>query len=282
VLNNLGAACFQVGKQDEAEQNFDEAFRLAPASPQILLNQSMIAFRKLDSAAGIAKQDEARRVAPEVYEGLKSASQAGTEQRAFALPLPDSESRILALRTGRESGGSSAAPPQTPILVFGFLLPLVALIAFMLRLARSIKQAHPTQCMRCGEPFHTTDSPDFEVCSKCHHLFVLKDGLHGDSRKRKVEEIAAFQGAQRWIHRILVVIAPGADLCFLGDTRRGVVELLFLCFALGVVFATGRSVRYPGEILPDPASTWLPLGLILLGILFLRSWLKLLPRRRRS
>jgi hypothetical protein len=60
------------------------------------------------------------------------------------------------------------------------------------------------------------------------------------------------------------------------------VELLFVSFAAGVVFATGRSVRYPGEILVDPSSTWLPMGLILLAVLFLRSWLKLLPRRRRS
>jgi len=282
VLNNLGAAQFQQGKQAEAEKNFEDAYRLAPTSPQIALNQSVIAFKKLDSTIGIAKQEEARKNAPELYEGLKNASQSGTEQRAFALPLPDSSLRSEALRSGRTGENPGAQRPQSPIIVFGFALPLLGLLAFMIRLARSIKQAHATQCVRCGEPFHTTDSPDFGVCSKCHHLFVLKDGLHGESRKRKVEEVAAFQGAQRWIHRTLVVFAPGSDLCFLGDTRQGFVELLFLSFAFGIVFATGRSVRYPGEILADPASTWLPLGLILLAVLFLRSWLKLLPRRGRS
>ena len=280
VLNNLGAARFQQGKQVEAEKDFEDAFALSPNSPQILLNQSVIAFKKLDSPAGLAKQDEARRIAPDLYDGLKNASQSGTDQRAFALPLPDSTQRTEALRARTGPGTQTVQPPQSPILVFGFVLPLVTLIGFMIRLARSIKQAHPTQCVRCGEPFHTTDSPDAEVCSRCHHLFVVKDGLHGESRKRKVEEVAEHQGAQRWIHRVLVVLAPGADLCFLGRTRQGFVEFLFLCFALGVVFATGRSVRYPGEILADPASTWLPLGLILLAVLFLRSWLKLLPRRR--
>jgi hypothetical protein len=280
VLNNLGAARFQQGKQVEAEKDFEDAFALSPNSPQILLNQSVIAFKKLDSPAGLAKQDEARRIAPDIYDGLKNASQSGTDQRAFALPLPDSTQRTEALRARTGPGTQTVQPPQSPILVFGFVLPLVTLIGFMIRLARSIKQAHPTQCVRCGEPFHTTDSPDAEVCSRCHHLFVVKDGLHGESRKRKVEEVTEHQGAQRWIHRVLVVLAPGADLCFLGRTRQGFVEFLFLCFALGVVFATGRSVRYPGEILADPASTWLPLGLILLAVLFLRSWLKLLPRRR--
>jgi hypothetical protein len=57
------------------------------------------------------------------------------------------------------------------------------------------------------------------------------------------------------------------------------VEYGFFCFALGIVLVTGRSVRYPGEILADPASIWLPLGLALLAVLWVRSWLKLLPRR---
>ena len=44
------------------------------------------------------------------------------------------------------------------------------------------------------------------------------------------------------------------------------------------MLATGRPVRYPGEIVAEPASVWLPVGLILLAVLFFRSWLKLLPQ----
>jgi hypothetical protein len=108
---------------------------------------------------------------------------------------------------------------------------------------------------------------------------VVKDGLHGDSRKRKVDEVAFHQLCQRWIHRTLMVLFPGLDRCFLGEVREGLLEFGFLGFALGIVLATGRSVRYPGEVLPDPASVWMPLGLGLLALLYLRSWLKLLPRR---
>ena len=57
------------------------------------------------------------------------------------------------------------------------------------------------------------------------------------------------------------------------------MEFGFFAFALGLVLVTGRTVRSPGEILADPASTWLPVGLVLLAMLFFRSWLKLLPRR---
>ncbi len=79
--------------------------------------------------------------------------------------------------------------------------------------------------------------------------------------------MASFQRSQRWLHRLFVVFLPGADHCFVGATWVGCAEYGFFCFALGLVLATGRSVRYPGEILADPASTWLPVGLTLLAIL---------------
>jgi hypothetical protein len=207
-------------------------------------------------------------------------NRARREQRAFALPLPDSPDRIRALE---QVFGETRTPMRNPWLGWGnliaFALPIVALGGFYRRLKQSVNLAHPTQCIRCGEPFHTTDSPDPSVCPKCHHLFVLKDGLHQESRKKKLAEVAEYQQEQRWMHRGLLVLLPGADQCFMGDTRAGATEFFFFCFAVGLVFGTGRTVRYPGEILPDPSSTWLPIGIFLLVLLLVRSWLKLLPRR---
>jgi hypothetical protein len=57
------------------------------------------------------------------------------------------------------------------------------------------------------------------------------------------------------------------------------MEWVLICLAAGMVMATGRSVRYPGEVLADPLSTWLPIGMVFVLLLYLRSWLKLTPRR---
>lgn len=279
VLNNRGVARFQSGKIAEAQQDFDAAHRMLPQAPEVLINQSVIAFRHLDSSLGLAKQDEARRIAPEVVNALMAANQAGLDQRTFPLPLPDDPARLRMLPAQRAERPTLMAHLLTPAMLAGLVLPLAALIMFHARLRRSFSRAHPAQCARCGDPFHTTDSPEPSTCSRCHHLFVLKDGLHGENRRRKVEEVGAFQAVQRRLHKAFLVILPGADLCFLGRTRPGVLELAALALALGVAVATGRTVRYPGELLPDPASTWLPIGLALLVILYLRSWLKLLPRR---
>jgi hypothetical protein len=221
-------------------------------------------------------------VDPVGFTQYMAINRAKREQRAFPSPLPDSPERMHAVDNfygGPARETSSAFPWATPGNIFAFLLPLLALFAFYQRLKQVVRVAHAGQCVRCGEPFHTTDSPDPSVCPKCHHLFVLKDGLHQESRKKKLAEVAEYQKEQRWIHRALIVFLPGADHCFVGETRTGFLEFIFYAFALGLVFATGRTVRYPGEILPDPASTWLPLGLFLFVLLLLRSWLKLLPRR---
>lgn len=282
VLNNLGVARFQQGKLEAAQLDFDAASKTADRLiPEIPLNQSVVAFRQLDSGVGIAKQEEARMMAPDFVKGLMTANQSRNDQRTFAVPLQDTPARIDAI-SGRPSSQDAGwlVRLQSRETLFWIILTLFAAGAMLVRLRRSVRQAHPTQCARCGEPFHTTDCPDVNVCSKCHHLFVLKDGLHGESRKKKVEEVGIHQHAQAWIHKLLIVLLPGLDLCFLGVTRQGFLEFTFLAFALGIVFATGRSVRFPGEIIQDPASTWQTLGILLLATLFLRSWMKLLPRRR--
>jgi tetratricopeptide (TPR) repeat protein len=280
VLNNLGVARFQQGNLAGAKKAFDSANVIAPLGVEILLNQSVVAYREIDSTLGSAKQEEARKAGPELLQQLLAANQARTEQRTFAMPMADTPARVAVLADSyRDSTLPSHDGVKPAALLFSLLLPLAALGGFFWRLRMSINQTHPSQCTRCGDPFHTTDSPDVFVCSKCHHLFVLKDGLHAESRKRKVDEVASYQTGQRWIHKTLTVLLPGMDRLFMGDTRNGLVEFVFLCFSLAVVLGTGRSVRYPGEILMDPASIWLPLGLGLLAVLFLRSWLKLLPRR---
>ncbi|WP_316415481.1 tetratricopeptide repeat protein [Mesoterricola silvestris] len=280
VLNNLGVAKYQLGDLTGAQACFDEAALLGPDRGEILLNQSVVAFRQMDGPLGFAKQEDARRIAPDTFNRILAANQARNDQRTFALPLPDNPARVAVLASAQEAPADRGpGRARDLLLIFNFCLPIAAAVAFYFRLKKSISEAHPSQCTRCGDPFHTTDSPDAFVCSKCHHLFVLKDGLHGESRKRKVEEVGSFQSAQRWLHRSLILLLPGADLVLIGETREGLLEYSFLCFALGVVLATGRSVRYSGEVLPDPASIWMPLGLMLLAVLFLRSWLKLLPRR---
>jgi hypothetical protein len=278
VLNNLGVARYQSGDAAGAEKAFAGALQ-AGSRMEILLNQSILAFNRLDTSLGASKQDEAKAAQPEAYARLIALNDARKDVRTYPMPLPDSASRAEALAEAAGGLKAERLPLTEPAFLVALLLPLVGISAFLLRIRKSARMAHPGQCIRCGEPYHTTDSPDPDVCSKCHHLFVLRDGLHTESRRKKLDEVAEHQRNTRWIHKTLIVLLPGFDLAFLGETREALMEFLPICLAMGMVLATGRSVRYPGEIIPDPASTWLALGAVLVGLLYLRSWLKLLLRR---
>ena len=278
VLNNLGVARFQSGDVAGADKSFEMAL-LAGPKMEVLLNQSILAFNRLDTARGASKRDEAQAAAPDEYAILVALNDAQKDLRTYPMPLPDTPERVQALVEA--AGGAKGAETHLvePPFLFALLLPILGLIAFLARVRTSVRMAHPTQCVRCGEPFHTTDSPDTEVCQKCHHLFVLRDGLHTDHRRKKLDEVADHQQSTRWIHKTLIVLLPGCDLAFLGETREGLIEFLPFCLAVGMILATGRSVRYPGEILADPASVWLAVGAILVGLFYFRSWLKLTLRR---
>ncbi|HEY3269912.1 MAG TPA: tetratricopeptide repeat protein [Geothrix sp.] len=278
VLNNLGVARYQLGDAAGAERTFQEAQR-AGVRMEVLLNQSILAFNRLDTSLGASKQDEARQADPEAYARLIALNDARKDVRTYPTPLPDTALRVEALADAAGGRKVERLPLSEPAFLVALLLPLLGIGGFLLRVRRSMRMAHPGQCIRCGEPYRTTDSPDPEVCSKCHHLFVLRDGLHTQSRRKKLDEVAAHQRDTRWIHKTLIVLLPGCDLAFLGETREALIEFLPFCIAVGMVLATGRSVRYPGEILSDPTSTWLALGAILVGLLYLRSWLKLFLRR---
>ncbi|MBI3132103.1 MAG: hypothetical protein HYZ13_12340 [Acidobacteria bacterium] len=279
VLNNIGVARFHKGDLTQAQQDFDAASLIDGKRPEILLNQSVLAYIKLDTELGAQKQNDAREADPDLYKKLITVAGEQKESRTYPIPLPDTPDRISALGGGIEAEKGMRSVLREPGFLLSLIIPPLMLALFVLRVRASMRQAHATQCVRCGEPFRTTDSNNPEVCSKCHHLFVLKDGLHQESRKRKIDEVGEHQAATRRVHKGLIALFPGLDLVFVGDAREGFMEWVLICLAAGMVMATGRSVRYPGEVLADPLSTWLPIGVIFLLLLYLRSWLKLTPRR---
>ncbi|HJV49400.1 MAG TPA: hypothetical protein VJ549_09015 [Geothrix sp.] len=278
VLNNLAVAKFQQGDVAGADKTFEAALA-AGTKMEVLLNQSILAFNRLDTVLGASKRDDAQAAGPEAYTLLIALNDAQKDVRTYPIPLPDTPERVQALVEATGGGRGSEIRFTDRAFLVALLLPILGLLAFLARVRASVRMAYPTQCIRCGEPFHTTDSPDVEVCQKCHHLFVLRDGLHAENRRKKLDEVADHQQNTRWIHKTLIMLLPGCDLAFLGDTREGLIEFLPFCLAVGMILATGRSVRYPGEILADPTSTWLAVGAALVGLFYLRSWLKLILRR---
>ena len=116
VLNNLGVAKYQSGDVAGADKSFEQAL-LAGPKMEVLLNQSILAFNRLDTALGASKREEAQAAAPADYALLIALNDAQPDPRTYPIPLPDTPERVQALvdAAGRKQGiGDSPYGPSLP------------------------------------------------------------------------------------------------------------------------------------------------------------------------
>ncbi|HTL99072.1 MAG TPA: hypothetical protein VL181_09750, partial [Holophagaceae bacterium] len=167
VLNNLGVAEYMQGRAAEAEKRFQESAQLDPGRTEVLMNESILDFDKLDTVQGALKQEAARAADPTLFGELALLNEAkggGASHRVFPSPLPDTPARVKALEDA-EGGGAKTERPWNRRIAIGLLAPLVALTLLIWRFRRSRVVPYASQCIRCGDPFKSTDSPNPNVCS---------------------------------------------------------------------------------------------------------------------
>jgi Tfp pilus assembly protein PilF len=117
-------------------------------------------------------------------------------------------------------------------------------------------------CRRCHLGRGTTD-----LCSQCHHMFVVRDGVSGPARNRKMTEVQQSEMRRGRIFRLLSVVSPGAGHLYL---RRTVLGLLIAVTWYGVVGVVAGSELVPftevaGRLTP-------PWGAIAVGTLLVAIW----------
>ncbi|MBK5255267.1 MAG: hypothetical protein JJE39_04470 [Vicinamibacteria bacterium] len=97
-------------------------------------------------------------------------------------------------------------------------------------------QSFSKQCPKCGTTFCwlcQTRSTSQDVCSQCHHLFVVKRGIPPAARIAKGEEIARYTATRSLLHRISSLLAPGAGHLSVGHFNLGLPVLLVWAFSAG-------------------------------------------------
>ena len=80
------------------------------------------------------------------------------------------------------------------------------------------------RCLKCGTPFCRRCHLGAAVaglCSQCYHLFVVRDGVSGPARNRKLLEVQAEEGRQDRTFRILSLLLPGAGQVYRGRAVPG-------------------------------------------------------------
>ena len=143
-----------------------------------------------------------------------------------------------------------------------------ALAVFLVGRWRGPK-AFTHHCRRCGTAFCRfchLGQVSGGLCSQCYHLFVVRDGVSGPARNRKMAEVQRADGRRERVFRVLSVLSPGAGQVYGGWTFRGVALLLAWYGVLALIVA--RWVVPFTDVSRRLSPPWLAVaaGLVLLGV----------------
>jgi hypothetical protein len=150
---------------------------------------------------------------------------------------------------------------------FAGALGVFALVGIVLWRWRG-SRAFTVRCVKCGTPFckhcHLGKTA-VGLCTQCHHLFVVRDGVSGPARNRKLLEVQKEEERRDRIFRLLSLISPGAGHLYAQRTAFGL--LLVFAWSLLLVLAL-----LAGRVLPfteAPSTIEKPWGLGLMALLLL-------------
>lgn len=170
----------------------------------------------------------------------------------------------------------SPLPPLGPDLLrsalnrFTAAVGVFALVVMLVSFWRG-KRAFTMNCVKCGTAFCRRchlGAVVGDLCTQCHHLFLVRDGVSGPARNKKLLEVQKVDERRSRIFRLLSVFSPGAGQLYARKTLPG-VGLAFLWYAVAA-FAL-----LAGRVLPvteAPAALSKPWGLALAAAGLAATW----------
>ena len=126
---------------------------------------------------------------------------------------------------------------------FAGALGVFALVGLVLWRWRG-SRAFTVRCVKCGTPFckhcHLGQTA-VGLCSQCHHLFVVRDGVSGPARNQKLLEVQKEDERRGRIFRLLSIVSPGAGHVY---AQRVLVGFLIVFFWYAVIALTVLGGRF--------------------------------------
>jgi tetratricopeptide (TPR) repeat protein len=126
-------------------------------------------------------------------------------------------------------------------------------------------RAFTVRCVKCGTPFckhcHLGKTA-VGLCTQCHHLFIVRDGVSGPARNRKLLEVQKEEERRDWIFRLLSLISPGAGHLYAQKTALGLALVFGWSLLLVLALLAGRVLPYTEA----PSAIEKPWGLGLMAL----------------
>jgi Tfp pilus assembly protein PilF len=283
ALNNLGNLAFAGGEFQAAIPRYQAALGLNPGSrtaATLYYNLSLAQYQKFERQQADEARSQADRLDADLTQSYDALWKYEIKNENAVVDLGLSADELWFKLDGRSEGLGAKNVAGRPLPTgaswvaslanrFSAALGVGALLAFVLSRWRGARM-FTARCVKCGTPFCRRchlGSAVGGLCTQCHHLFVVRDGVSGPARNHKLIEVQREDQKRERIFRLLSLVAPGAGHVY---ARRVVVGLLYLVvwsLVLVLCVLAGRALPLTeaSAVVTRPWGLWLA-ALVLLAV----------------
>jgi len=257
ALNNLANLEFAAGEFPAAIARYKQGIESGPPAPiaaTFYYNQSLAHLQRFEYQPAQEARSQADRLDSSLvhtYDSLWKYDKGDYAVVDLGLTADEVWAKYSGaaqgvVQTNRAGKGAGASEGQSFLPSLGNRLsvfPLIALLAVaILRKWRGGK-AFTMRCLKCGTPFcrrcHLGQVAG-GLCSQCHHLFLVRDGVSGPARNRKLLEVQAEEARRERVFRVLSLIVPGAGHLYANRAPVGILLVLVWSSVIAAALLTGR------------------------------------------
>jgi tetratricopeptide (TPR) repeat protein len=285
ALNNLGNIEFARGKYGVAISRYKKAAELHPPTDMeatAYYNLSLAhlqGFEYEPTNAARGRADELNRSLTAQYDALWKADRRGSAVAAVVDLAPSRDevwAKFIDKRDGvgkKNLAGRGANPLGSINLASSVLNRFTGFVVLfgivILGMARwRGDNSYTARCPKCGTPFCKKcqlAASASGLCTQCHHLFVVRDGVSGPARNRKIQEVQDEEHRRSRVFRVLSLLLPGAGQIYGQATLVGLALNLVWFTAIALLVLEGRVV--PLTETPAPLAGYWGTGFLLFVML---------------
>ena len=262
VNNDFAAA---ISRYEQAAQ-IDQTMALAP------YNHSIAAGRMFRYDEQNARLEEAKKRSRSLVNELtREAPTDAVEVVMWEMPI--TEAWLLSeqiARSGRaqELYGSysffdAGAALRNP-LTLAALISIPLAFGFWWMRRRSLAGL----CIKCGRTFCPRCKSSREAatyCTQCIHIYLKRDGVAGEAKKKKLEEVRDYQSRIVRVRRIMATFLPGTAQVLRGAAIPGLIVLLIFFVLVSMAILIGRLAPLAASV--DVMTTFVRIGAIALAVI---------------
>ncbi|HEX6095271.1 MAG TPA: tetratricopeptide repeat protein [Thermoanaerobaculia bacterium] len=126
-----------------------------------------------------------------------------------------------------------------PVSIGAVASLLLALLLFAIRRKTGFANA----CIKCGRTFCPRCKSAREsttYCTQCIHIYLKRDGVSLDTKRKKLEEVTEHQNGMTVRNRVFATFLPGSAQILEGRTTRGILGVFFFALFAVVAVLVGR------------------------------------------